>query len=204
MKKIKNNVVFQAIFIGSMTGIIGVLLLIMLLKMPTEEKAQDVDSVVETAVQQQEQQEQQEVVQVFYALQHGVFSSSESAEQFVAGYPTLNKSAIIEIDSQYFVWSRLDIEKVETALTVVPSAFYKKLTLHSSCPNAAQLQLPKTLKDTKWLTLQSVDKADTTAIPEDWVDRAEEVLKLTTNPNVIRLHLTKNYFEQLDCMKVTF
>lgn len=203
MKKIKNNVVFQAMFIGSMTGIIGVVLLIMLLKMPTEEKAQDADSVVETAVQQQ-QQEQQEVVQVFYALQHGVFSSSDSAAQFVAGYPTLNKSAIFEIDSQYFVWSRLDIEKVETALTVVPSAFYKKFTLHSSCPNAAQLQLPKTLKDTKWLTLQSVDKADTTAIPEDWVDRAEEVLKLTTNPNVIRLHLTKNYFEQLDCMKVTF
>lgn len=200
MKKIKNNVVFQAMLIGSMTGIIGVLLLIMLLKMPIEEQVQDAGPVVETTAQQ----EQEEIIQVFYALQHGVFSSSDSAAQFVAAYPTLNKSAIVEIEGQYFVWSRLDIEKVETALTVVPSAFYKKLTLHSSCPSPAQLQLPKTLKDTKWLTLQGVDQADTTAVPEDWVKRAEEVLKLTTNPNVIRLHLAKNYFEQLDCLKVTF
>ncbi|HEY4623352.1 translation initiation factor 2 [Solibacillus sp. FSL R7-0668] len=200
MKKIKNNVVFQAMLIGSMTGIIGVLLLIMLLKMPIEEQAQDAGPVVETT----SQQEQEEIVQVFYALQHGVFSSSDSAAQFVASFPTLNKSAIVEIEGQYFVWSRLDIEKVDTALTVVPSAFYKKLTFHSSCPNPAQLQLPKTLKDTKWLTLQGIDQADATAVPEDWVKRAEEVLKLTTNPNVIRLHLAKNYFEQLDCLKVTF
>jgi len=200
MKKIKNNVVFQAMLIGSMTGIIGVLLLIMLLKMPIEEQAQDAGPVVETT----SQQEQEEIVQVFYALQHGVFSSSDSAAQFVASFPTLNKSAIVEIEGQYFVWSRLDIEKVDTALTVVPSAFYKKLTFHSSCPNPAQLQLPKTLKDTKWLTLQGIDQANATAVPEDWVKRAEEVLKLTTNPNVIRLHLAKNYFEQLDCLKVTF
>lgn len=157
-----------------------------------------------TVVETTSQQEQEEIVQVFYALQHGVFSSSDSAAQFVASFPTLNKSAIVEIEGQYFVWSRLDIEKVDTALTVVPSAFYKKLTFHSSCPNPAQLQLPKTLKDTKWLTLQGIDQADATAVPEDWVKRAEEVLKLTTNPNVIRLHLAKNYFEQLDCLKVTF
>ena len=199
MKKLKNNAVIQAMFVGSLTGIIGVLLLIVFLKIPVQQQQkQDGEAI---AVQTEAQQE---VVQVFYALQHGVFSSFDSAAQFMGSSPTLNKAAIINVDSQYFVWSRLDIEKVDSALTVVPSAFYKKVTLHSSCPTPAQLQLPKTLKDTKWLTLQAGTTADTTLVPEDWIERAEEVLKLSTNPNVIRLHLTKNYFEQVECLKITF
>lgn len=200
MKKLKNNAVIQAMLVGSLTGIIGVLLLIVFLKMPVQQQQQQQNGEV-IAVQTEEQQE---VVQVFYALQHGVFSSLDSAAQFMGSFPTLNKAAIVNVESQYFVWSRLDIEKLESALTVVPSAFYKKITLHSSCPTPAQLQLPKTLKDTKWLTLQAGTSADTTLIPEDWVERAEEVLKLSTNPNVIRLHLTKNYFEQVECLKITF
>ena len=198
MKKLKNNAVIQAMFFGSLTGLIGVLLLVVFLKMPVQQQEQEV-----VAVQTTEQQQQEEVLQTFYALQHGVFSTFESAAQFVASYPTLNKAAIVNVDAQYFVWSRLDIEKLESALTIVPSAFYKKVTLHSSCQSPAQLQLPKTLKDTKWLTLQAGTNTDT-PIPEDWIERATEVLKLTTNPNVIRLHLTKNYFEQLDCLKLTF
>ncbi|MER2127063.1 translation initiation factor 2 [Solibacillus sp. FSL H8-0523] len=201
MKKLKNNAVIQAMFVGSLTGIIGVLLLIVFLKIPVQQQLQPKQGEEVIAVQTEEQQE---VVQVFYALQHGVFSSLESAAEFMGSSPTLNKAAIVNVESQYFVWSRLDIEKVESALTVVPSAFYKKMTLHSSCPTPAQLQLPKTLKDTKWLTLQAGTTADTALIPEDWIERAEEVLKLSTNPNVIRLHLTKNYFEQVECLKITF
>ncbi|MER1957887.1 MAG: translation initiation factor 2 [Solibacillus sp.] len=201
MKKLKNNAVIQAMFVGSLTGIIGVLLLIVFLKIPVQQQQQPKQGEEVIAVQTEEQQE---VVQVFYALQHGVFSSLESAAEFMGSSPTLNKAAIVNVESQYFVWSRLDIEKVESALTVVPSAFYKKMTLHSSCPTPAQLQLPKTLKDTKWLTLQAGTTADTALIPEDWIERAEEVLKLSTNPNVIRLHLTKNYFEQVECLKITF
>lgn len=205
MKRIKNNAIIQAMLFGSATGILGVLLFVFLLKMPSSttltSKSTEQDII---PVQTTEEQQQEEVIQVFYALQHGVFSTSESATQHVASYPTLNKAAIIAIDGQYFVWSRLDIEKVESALTVVPSAFYKKMTLQSSCSKQGELQLPKTLKDSKWLTLQATEGVADAAIPEDWQQRVEETRKLSTNPSIIRLHLLNNYFEQLDCLKITF
>lgn len=204
MKRIKNNAIIQAILIGSATGILGVLLFVFLLKMPSTTTSISKSTEQDIIPVQTTEEKQEEVVQVFYALQHGVFSTSESATQLVASYPTLNKAAIFAVDGQYFVWSRLDIEKVDSALTVVPSAFYKKMTLQSSCTKPDQLQLPKTLKDSKWLTLQGTDSITDAAIPEDWQQRVEGVMKLSTNPSVIRLHLLNNYFEQLDCLKITF
>lgn len=204
MKKIKNNAIIQAMLIGSATGVLGVLLFIFLLKMPSSTALTSKSVEQDIIPVQTTEQQQEDVVQVFYALQHGVFSTSESATQLVASYPTLNKAAIIAVDGQYYVWSRLDIEKEESALTVVPSAFYKKVTLQSSCAKPGQLQLPKTLKDSKWLTLQGTEGVKDAAIPEDWQQRVEEIMKLSTNPSIIRLHLLNNYFEQLDCLKMTF
>ena len=200
IKLIKNNAVIRAMLIGAFTGFLGVILFILILQMPQKKEN---DEVITTS-QTQTPNEQESIAQAFLALQHGVFSNFDSAAQFLASYPTLNKAAIVEVNDQYFVWSRIDIEKVESALATVPSAFYKKITLESSCPKNAELQLPKTLKDTKWLTVQAADELEGGVVPEDWLTRVLEIQKLSTNPSVIRLHMFLNYYERLDCLKITF
>lgn len=197
MKAIRNNAIFQAMFIGSITGLAGVILFVFILQLPTttEEAAETIPTV---------QTPEEQVQQQYFALQHGVFSNFDSAAQFLATYPTLNKAAVVKVDEQYFVWSRLDTEKVETALTIVPTGFYKKITMTSSCPNPAELQLPVTLKDTKMLSKEQAEAIDKQLVPENWTGLMTEVSKLSTNPNVVRLHMFINYFEGLECLKVTF
>ncbi|MBD8037308.1 translation initiation factor 2 [Solibacillus sp. A46] len=199
MKALKNNAIFQAMFIGSLTGLAGVLVFIFILQLPTTEK-----EVAETIPTVQTTEEQQQVKQQYFALQHGVFSNFDSAAQFLGTYPTLNKAAVVKVDEQYFVWSRLDTTKVDAALALIPSGFYKSITIASSCPNNAELQLPITLKDTKMFTGQQTDTIDEQLVPTDWIGLASEVSKLSTNPNIIRLHMFLNYYERLDCLKVTF
>ena len=199
MKALKNNAIFQAMFIGSLTGLAGVLVFVFILQLPTKE-----EEVAEKIPTVQTTEEQQQVKQQYFALQHGVFSNFDSAAQFLATYPTLNKAAVVKVDEQYFVWSRLDTTKVDAALALIPSGFYKSITIASSCPNNAELQLPITLKDTKMFTSQQADTIDEQLVPKDWIGLASEVSKLSTNPNIIRLHMFLNYYERLDCLKVTF
>lgn len=198
MKALRNNAIFQAMFIGSITGLAGVILFVFILQLPTT--TEEVSETIPTVQTPEEQQVQQQ----YFALQHGVFSNFDSAAQFLATYPTLNKAAVVKVDEQYFIWSRLDTEKVETALTIVPTGFYKKITMTSSCPNPAGLQLPITLKDTKMLSAEQAEAIDKQQVPEDWTGLLTEVSKLSTNPNVVRLHMFNNYFEGMDCLKVTF
>lgn len=197
MKALKNNAVVQAIFIGGVTGLIGVVLFIFMLQyQPKQEVAETIPTVQTTNDQQ--------IQQTFFALQHGVFSNFDSAAQFLATYPTLNKAAVVKVDEQYFVWSRLDIEKVEAALATIPSAFYKTIHVTSSCPKNEELQLPSILKDTKLLMVQQPEEIDEQLVPQDWVEMANGVSKLSSDPNIVRLHMFINYFERLDCLKVTF
>jgi hypothetical protein len=199
IRTVKKNSVAQAMFFGGLTGLIGVILFIFILQLPSNGQE---DELVSTTTVSSEQ-EQEVVSQSFFALQHGVFSNFDSAAQFLATYPTLNKAAILEVDDQFYVWSQIDQEKLEGATQTTPSSFYKKMTLSSSCSPNKVLQLPKLLLDEQWLTVQMLSETDQEKVPEDWEENLAEIQKLTNKVGVIRLHMLMNYYEQLDCLKVT-
>ncbi|MEK4627854.1 MAG: translation initiation factor 2 [Solibacillus sp.] len=199
IRTVRKSSVAQAMFFGGLTGLVGVIVFIFILQLPSNEQQED-----ELASTTQVSSEQEVVSQSFFALQHGVFSNFDSAAQFLASYPTLNKSTIFEVDDQYYIWSQLDQEKVEGATLTTPSSFYKKMTLSSSCPTTSELQLPNLLMDEKWLSVETLTDAQQANVPKDWGTNLAEVQKLTNQVNVIRLHMLMNYYEQLDCLKVTF
>lgn len=199
IRTVRKSSVAQAMFFGGLTGLVGVIVFIFILQLPSNEQQED-----ELASTTQVSSEQEVVSQSFFALQHGVFSNFDSAAQFLASYPTLNKSTIFEVDDQYYIWSQLDQEKVEDATLTTPSSFYKKMTLSSSCPTTSELQLPNLLMDEKWLSVETLTDAQQANVPKDWGTNLAEVQKLTNQVNVIRLHMLMNYYEQLDCLKVTF
>ncbi|MEG0471802.1 MAG: translation initiation factor 2 [Solibacillus sp.] len=201
----KKNAVVQAIVYGALTGLIGVIAFVIILQLPKEPVEQEGQvEVISTSQQPTDVNEKDLVQQQFFALQHGVYSSFDSATQFLASFPTLNKASIVRVGDQFFVWSKIDNEKVEGATQTIPSSFYKAITLSSSCPNQAEKQLPKTLMDTKWLTLDSVTGEQQVNLPDDWSVILPEIQKLSGNTSVIRLHALINYYERLDCIKIDF
>ena len=198
LRNIKSNSIFQAMLIGSLTGLVGVGIFILILQFPTEQVSEE--EIVPTTQMVTEEA----VTQTFYALQFGVFSTFDGAAQYLSAYPTLNKAAIVEVDGSYYIWSQLDREKVDGATVTTPQSFYKQVTVTSACQNAAQNKIPSLLKDEKWLNGQAIDEADKQGIPEDWLTKIDEIQKLSTNVGVVRLHLLINYYEGLNCMKLTF
>ena len=198
LRNIKSNSIFQAMLIGSLTGLVGVGIFILILQFPTEQVSEE--EIVPTTQMVTEEP----VTQTFYALQFGVFSTFDGAAQYLSAYPTLNKAAIVEVDGSYYIWSQLDREKVDGATLTTPQSFYKQVTVASACQNAAENKIPSLLKDEKWLNGQAVVEADKQGLPADWLTKIDEIQKLSTNVGVVRLHLLINYYEGLNCMKLTF
>lgn len=205
-RKFKKNAVAQAVIYGVITGIIGVIAFVLILNLPKEPDSQGeiITTSQQPTVDKEKETKSDQVSQQFFALQHGVFSSFESAEQFLAPYPTLKNAAIVRVGDQFFIWSKIDTEKVEGATQTIPSSFYKAITVSSSCPNPAEQQLPQTLKDPKWLTLKEVSADQKAKLPADWGTIIPGIQKLSENNSVIRLHALINYFERLNCLKINF
>ena len=198
LRNIKSNSIFQAMIIGSLTGLVGVGIFIMILQLPTEVSEEEIVPTTQMVSEEPVTQAS------FYALQFGVFSTFDGAAQYLSSYPTLNKAAIIEVDGSYYIWSQLDREKVDGATVTTPQSFYKHVTLTSACKNAAENQIPNLLKDEKWLTGQPIVEADKQGLPDNWLTQIAEIQKLSSNVGVVRLHLLINYYESLDCLKFTF
>ncbi|MEK4230153.1 translation initiation factor 2 [Solibacillus sp. FSL H8-0538] len=199
IRSLRKSAVLRAMLYGTLSGIVGVILFVVLLKLPVA-----TDSGELIPVDEQNNVSVTEEKELFYASQHGVFSSFEGATEFMAGFPTLNKAAVVEVEGQYFVWSKIASIKEDAIAVTVPASFSKSFTFISSCPEPSLQKLPSILKNEKWLN-NSFDKTeDMTALPEGWESLITEVAKLSKDTKVTRLHALTHYYEQLECLKIAF
>ena len=136
---------------------------------------------------------------VFYATQHGAFSSLEAAAAFQKQHPTLNKSIIYSDGPTFYLWSSLFATK--TTLQTTPTSFSKKLTLDSNaCTDASIASVPKLLIDEK--ALKNNFEGDT--LPADWQQNITAISALTTDVAEIRLLLLDHYVQQHECLNIKF
>ncbi|MEC1178352.1 hypothetical protein P9B03_07660 [Metasolibacillus meyeri] len=191
----RKNEWIRAALLGIASGLIGVALFVVMLNFVGKEEVKE-----ETLPVQQELVE--EVNASFYASQHGLFSSKEGAEQFIAVNPLLNKAAIIEIDNQFFVWSALATNKQTAAL--MPSAFFKQLSIVAGCTEATIQRLPEILMDEKYLKNYFDQAPKEGEVPADWGEILTAVSSLSDDINVMRLHLFTHYYGANDCLKIEF
>lgn len=198
IRTLQKNAVLRAMFYGTLTGLISVILFIAILRTsPTSTKEM-------IAVSEQPENDVTAVSETFYAMQHGVFSSEESAAQFMAGFPQLNIAAIIEVDDYYFVWSKFGLTKESVTANTNPSSFSKAITFSSSCPEKTLQQLPHTLKNEKWLKFSFEEGQTFEELPEGWELLIPQLTKLSSDTDIIRLQAFNHYYSQLDCLKVQF
>lgn len=136
---------------------------------------------------------------LFYATQHGVFSTKEAAGQFQKQYPTLNKSVIVQVGENFHLWSSMHVTK--TSETTTPASFSKKVALSgASCTEKAVAQIPQLLQDDTSLK-NNFEAAD---VPVDWATTITAITAMTSEVAEVRLLLFEHYRQQQTCLKMNF
>lgn len=207
---IRRKDIVRASILGLITGLVGVLFFIILLN----SMGTNVDSIkiddgkkVATSMEPKENKSniQEGTYEEFFANQHGVFSSFDAASEFVSNYPSLNTSAIVEIDKNYYVWSQVTPTKEEIKKVDEPSSFVKPFKLSSDACKKKELQeLPKILKSDDKSKFYFEDKKTKNQYPSDWKTVTVALTNLSEDLSVVRMHLLAHYYSKNNCLKIEF
>ncbi|MED3660977.1 hypothetical protein NST62_08005 [Ureibacillus sp. FSL K6-8385] len=197
----------RAALSGSITGLVGVLVFMIILNSMnstyTEEKQQN--ELIPVSSQQTEEKKENEYSEQFYAKQHGVFSTFEKASEFVYGHSSLNTSAVVEIDGNFYVWSGVATSKDDIVLTEDPPSFVKPFTLSAEgCKKPALKNLPSLLKNDDSLKLNFEGGKKMGDLPPDWESITFALSSISNDLSVVRMHLLAHYFTENDCLKIKF
>lgn len=202
--------VMQAVLLGSVTGIVGVLLFILLLnsmdsQFTPSEVADEMIPVTSQGTEDEKTITNIEASEQFYANQHGVFSSFEAATEFVYGYASLNTSAVIDIDGTFYVWSAVSTTKEGIVPTEDPPSFTKTFQLSAaSCQQPELINLPILLKSNDPAKFYFDGEEVPENVPADWQTLTFALSSISKDLSVIRMHLLAHYFTENDCLKIHF
>lgn len=198
----------HAAIIGSVAGLAGVLFFILILSsMDPAQQEQQASSTEEEVIPVNSEQEQPVVDKnsfvEFFANQHGVFSSNKAALDFIAGFGTLNTSAIVEIDGNFYVWSSITSIKEELVITDNPTSFAKSFKFSgAACTDPALQSLPAHLQSNDPSKFYFEDSQNKGNMPKDWQSITSALTSLSGDLSIARLHLIVHYFTKNDCMKI--
>ncbi|HWL27008.1 MAG TPA: hypothetical protein VNR38_25200 [Ureibacillus sp.] len=214
-KVIGRKELMQAAIFGSIAGVIGVLVFVFILnsmntvdtQVSVEESKENQEETI--PVQSTETEENTPSSELFskqfYANQYGVFSTFNGATEFMAGYPTLNTSAIVKVDNSYYIWSEVSTVKDGISKSEDPQSFVKEFSLSAgACPNPSIQNIPILLasEDRAKFYFDGTDTPDN--LPEDWQSITTAMANLSSDLDVTRVHLLKHYFELNSCLKIQF
>jgi len=189
----------KAIGVGSIVGAAGVFLFLLIFWLVTKQEIED-DGAEEASIPVQQFEGE---TSLYYATQFGAFSSVQGAEQFKNGFPTLNKALIVEVDGQYYVWSRVTLAPKEEA--TIPSSFNKAFYVSAkSCEDEALAQLTQNMKNEELLKSQNPQITNGVLLPDDFEQVKAQIHQLSTDGDVVRLYMLQHYTEQNDCVKIGF
>lgn len=197
-RKITSKSIIRACIFGTLFGLCGVGLFAMLLLSANKEQEDVAENEKQTVVNATKNEST-----LFYASQHGAFTTKEGAQQLVAAHPTLNKSAIVEVEGKYYVWSKITTEKVKEE--TIPSSFSKAFTISSNaCPSKAIALVPLHLKDEHALKIYFEPNDGIKDLPKDWESFMQSIATLSEDVNVIRLQTLYYYLTENECLKIEF
>lgn len=144
-----------------------------------------------------------------FAKQHGVFSSVQSAQEFMAQDAGLAKADIFEIEGQFYVWSAIGIQENEIEVSEYEMTFRKPFYADtSSCSTVGAGKLRGALSEAE---LSKIKTLTTVAEGEHSDEKSAEFRKnivaitaFTSDLRIIRLKLLANYTYKDGCVKINF
>ncbi|WP_060203227.1 hypothetical protein [Sporosarcina koreensis] len=144
-----------------------------------------------------------------FAKQHGVFSSVQSAQEFIAQDASLAKADILEIEGQFYVWSAVGIREDEIEVSEYEMTFRKPFYADtSSCSTVGAGKLRSALSETelskiKSLTTVAEGEADDEKIT-DFRKNVVAIITFSSDLQIVRLKLLANYTHKDGCVKINF
>jgi hypothetical protein len=142
---------------------------------------------------------------MFFAIQHGMFSSYDAASGFLSSQAQLDKAAIVRVADKFYLWSAIHLTDSEARAAVVKDTFVKPFTVDAAaCPAETSGKLPVLLAGQDAANFKFDDKIKDNALPEGWKKSVGAVQGITEDPSIMRLHLVSHYSEAAECLKIEF
>ncbi|MCM3743478.1 hypothetical protein M3193_04940 [Sporosarcina luteola] len=144
-----------------------------------------------------------------FAKQHGVFSTLQSAQEFVALDASLAKAAVLDIGGQFYVWSAVGIQEDEIDVSADEMTFRKPFFADtSSCSTVGAGKLRNALSETelskiKVLTTVGEGEAEDEKLAE-FRKIVVAVTTFTSDLRIVRLQLLGHYTHKNGCVKINF
>lgn len=213
--KIVNHVmkkqIFRAMIIGGFVGLLGVAIFLGALQASTQLPLKKNGSEVANNQSQSEtiptagETSNTSNASMFYASQAGVYSNYESASSFVAEYPALKESAIVQVDGKFYVWTSMVTEESQLEFLQEPATFKKAFSVSGeSCKEPTLAEIPAALADKNATKLNFKEKGKDSTLPEDWQSIGAAASTISNDLNIIRLHVFSHYQSKNTCLQVKF
>lgn len=213
--KIVNHVmkkqIFRAMIIGGFVGLLGVAIFLGALQASTQLPLKKNGSEVANNQSQSEtiptagETSNTSNASMFYASQAGVYSNYESASSFVAEYPALKESAIVQVDGKFYVWTSMVTEESQLEFLQEPATFKKAFSVSGeSCKEPTLAEIPAVLADKNATKLNFKEKGKDSTLPEDWQSIGAAASTISNDLNIIRLHVFSHYQSKNTCLQVKF
>lgn len=213
--KIVNHVmkkqIFRAMIIGGFVGLLGVAIFLGALQASTQLPLKKNGSEVANNQSQSEtiptagETSNTSNASMFFASQAGVYSNYESASSFVAEYPALKESAIVQVDGKFYVWTSMVTEESQLEFLQEPATFKKAFSVSGeSCKEPTLAEIPEALADKNATKLNFKEKGKDSTLPEDWQSIGAAASTISNDLNIIRLHVFSHYQSKNTCLQVKF
>ncbi|WP_341299927.1 hypothetical protein MHB44_15620 [Lysinibacillus sp. FSL H8-0500] len=211
VSRVMKKQIVRAMVIGGFVGLLGVAIFLGMLQASTQIPLPKNNGGVAN------QQSQEETVPtasgttnpanatMFFASQAGVYSNYESASAFMAEYPSLKESAIVQVEDKYYIWTGIATEENQLELLQDPATFKKAFYMSSeSCKEPTLAEIPTALADKEGKKLNFKENAKDSTLPEDWSTIGKAASTISNDLNIIRLHVFAHYQSKNTCLQVTF
>ncbi|MFJ7665801.1 hypothetical protein ACIQXI_01755 [Lysinibacillus sp. NPDC097195] len=218
MSQVIRKQVVRAMLIGGIVGLFGVAIFLGVLQASTQlslkkdsEVAQNESGQAEAGADSNSNSETIPTAggtansTMFYASQAGVFSNYQSASAFVAEHPTLQESAVVEVDGKYYVWTSVVTDENDLVFLKDPPTFKKAFSVNGdSCKEATIAEVINVLadKNTKKLNFSEATKDST--LPADWQSIGKAATTISSDSSVIRLQIFAHYKSKNACLQTKF
>ncbi|QFF99565.1 hypothetical protein PB01_12390 [Psychrobacillus glaciei] len=206
----RNKVILAGIQ-GLVIGVVGVLLFGFILSLSNEKKVADPEQV-STPPKVEEKIDEIDKIEVsadgalpFKAKQYGMFTTKESAFAYISEQPSLQKASIVNVNDQYYVWSKLFVNEVSVSENESLPTFIKPLSISTKgCEDPKTKNIINLLQEDKLSKnyFDALEKKE--GYPDDLMSVVAAISTFTDDSAVIRLLILTHYLEQNDCLKLSF
>lgn len=198
----QTHFMLAAVMHGVLIGAAGVLLFFFILN-TVENRNQQSDQTLPVSTTNNTKEKSN--AKKFYAVQYGVYSSSQAAKDFLAGHPELENMAVIPDGKQFYLWSAVENSEKKIKAIVTKDSFVKPFTLSGdACEEKGLKILPQLLEASKVSKLNVSDSKTGQTTPIDWKKNVSVMTKVSDQLEVIKLQLLAKYASENDCIEIKF